>query len=626
MNFLIAFALFIVSSIAVSLLLVRSSFRKKIGDFLLVMFSLGVGPFISGLIFYALLFIFPEKNNHFYSIIIIAIYFLIFFINRRILKELKEISLNLFAKIVVIIKKQSKIVVVIAAFFIGLYLLQLIAFPIVDNDSVLYLNQTEASYEYKNIDWQKKPEVVINGTDLYSYNSMIRPGFPLLMSSTYLFQGEGRYELASLKFVVSYYYILLLILFLFSVKIISEKLNLNSNRSLTYGLFFIVFSWGLTRGLIFSAKEISIYFFALFSILIATFLLEKDNSEWANRILLGILLGINSFINLHGIIIECIILLIIFLFSQKRIAERIADITFVFLLSIPFGGFELLMLYNFIFVESAKNAMLTIFNNGTLPENELKIIHQNLYQANTLTSEYLKGKLQILTNVGYFGFYFWIFLLIVAKYFKKIIKNDFSKVIIFFIFIYYVVVIDPLGFNNHPLSIVLWGSTKYAMLILFLGIILVSAFADTLAGSLKEFFDRNIKKIIPIGALLLIIVAFFYSNIINLGTKILLFTIPVFKDISFYRGVVKNIYFLLVVLLVLLLMTFILSILYKNKKITAYSVNIIFAFFVLVPFFVTNVGKVSFIDELRYWNSSQKTKMEKIINQGYSLKNYYKNL
>ena len=620
MNYLITFLIFLLSSNVFLLLLIKLGIVNKINNTLLILSVYGLGPFIFALIYYLIIFLFPGGENIFYSKIIIGICLIVIISCKSCLSIIIDFQTKLLSSLYKEVKRYSILIVVLATCFIGIYSVQLAVFPIVDNDSVLYLDQTEAFHKYKNVNWQNIPNIFINGSDSYEYNSSIRPGIPAILSMAYLFQGIGRYDLASYRYLSFYYYFLLLAVYLYSVWQVTVSLKFNSKRSVTYSILFFIFSWSLTRSYIFGTKELIIYFLALLSILFTNELMSQKTNRWQIGILLGTVLGINTFINLHGIIIECLILLILFLLSKTKILQRIFEIILIFVVSIPCGGFEFINYFGFIFLSTVISVPLSISSRKDIA------VHQSLYQINDFQSQYLKGKMQILTNIGVFGFYPWMFLLTLGKYFKIVMSNNLLKLIIYFIALYYLVVIDPLSLSKHPLSIVLWGSTKYAALLLFLCMTVLGVFIDRLILWATEFIEKHRYTLLIFGVIFGILFTTQYSNLINLGTKILFLSIPIFKDVSFYRNTVETFIVLLMIMNLIFVVSMLVSLIFKKTKLTYYLVNMIVMFLILTPFFITNVGKISFKDEIKYFSSDNKTKLENMIDNGDILKTYYKDL
>lgn len=647
MNLLALLSFYLISSNAILLVIFKIGFRKKIEDNILLLFSCGAAPFIVSLLFYASVILFPGKNDLFYQIFIVSLFLFLFYFLRIKISDLKDIYLSLLKKFNFLLKIIPLYVIVPAVFFIILYSLQLLAYPIVDNDSAVYLNQSQAVYEYKNMDWQKKPEIKINGNDNFTYDFSVRPGVPMLIAfnETFLSKTTGKY--ISFSFLIFYYYVLLLFLFLFIIKKVSRDNNIPIQRSLCYGLLFFVFSWGLSRSVISSSKEIIVYFFALFSIYIASILISEKNKN-ENQLylltILGVLLGINSFINLHGIIIEAVIIFILFLLFKKKFIDRLKKIIYVILLSFPSSGFETLICFNFIF-STPLTSLLAWFNkiilavskffvyknligsSGDLSNSgnvsSLTTSHQGLYQFNNILDEYLKGKLQILTNVGSFGLNFWIYLIIVFKFFKSILKNNLLKFLVFFIAVYYLLVIDPFNMIDHPMMVILSGSPKYSMLLIFLSIIPISIFMDLMIQKIIDFTEaHNIKIFISI-SLFTFIVFYFKGIIIEFGLKILLSTIPIYKDISFYKGIIeKNFYVMFFVLLISAIIILIFKI-SKEKKCLSYLFNFLLTVVVIVPFISTNVGKFPLTKTFEYIKKDAQFKLENNMFGGDIFKVYF---
>ncbi|MGA3291918.1 MAG: hypothetical protein ABSC49_02085 [Candidatus Microgenomates bacterium] len=582
--------------------------RKEVA--LPILFSYGIGPFIFALIFYTLIWLFPGRQDLFYSSILTSLCIFSYVLNYKFVRKV----MNLYSYFLLIfkngIRKQPKVFILLTILSVCLYLVQLFAFPIIDNDSALYLNQSEAVYENKNLEWQNKQRVFINGGENYRYNYAIQPGIPNLLSSIYLFIGNGRYTYFTFDFLAMYYYFLLLFLYLYAIKSVTIKKSPRNLRfSTTIGILLFVFSWYITRSLIFTVKELIIYFLALFSLIVLSRLKIKRASNFKKLLLFGVLLGINSFINLHGVIIECIILFIYFLLSGQNFAKKLVFTVFVFLISLPFGGMEIPKNFGFIFLESIG------LTKPVASHIEIFAMYNNLYQTVNVVSVNLKGKFQLLTNIGVFGFAFWLFLFVLAKYLKKIIKNNLLLVITVFMAIYYFVVIDPLSLNKNPISIVLWGSEKYAGLLYFLALIFLSVFMKDMVDWVTKVLVRC-KKVLWLVFPIIIISIIFHSNIIYLGTKILISTIATYKDVSFYRLGVQNFYILTTILVLLFLIIYYYSILRGKYKLLLNSVKAVIIFSTVLPFFMTTVGKVPFFKPFSFIGKNRQQVLESTYFEG----------
>ncbi|MFZ2882502.1 MAG: hypothetical protein WA019_05500, partial [Candidatus Moraniibacteriota bacterium] len=513
------------------------------------------------------------------------------------------------------------------------------------------MNQSEAFYKYRNFDWQKEERVVINGDDFYKYNQTIKPALPLFIALTYLVEKEPN-DYFVYQFFSLYYYCLLLGVFLFLIKCIRDEGGRKKDLwPYIYGIIFFLFSWYLTRILIFNAKEGIIYFLILSSVYLSYKLMKSGKNDFSIQILLGIILGLNSFINLHGVIVEIIILIMLLLLSKNKILSRIYQVIFILMISIPFGFFELFLSLNFLFhktfskiinfFNSKKDLLLTELREikadinpiaksvkGKSVVNINKVIvtsldpeHKELYQMNSWISIYIKGKLQLITNIGYFGFYFWFFLVAFASNFREIFRNNLAKIILFFILIYYIILIDPFNINGNPFAIVLWGSSKYSMLLLLFCMIILSAYSEKLISSLNDRIMKYKKTILVLLLCIMLILIYFKEKLTLFATSILLSSIQVYKEESFYFEKINNLYIWSLLSILLLLVGMIIINKRENGKI--FMRLVVFFVFIFTPFAITNVGKYPLTRTMSYINSDRKFQLENIINKENTFKAYF---
>jgi hypothetical protein len=607
--------LFILPANIILLFLLNFGYRKKIEDFSLLIFSYGIGPLANGLLFYYLIWFFPEQSSKFYLMIISILWVTILSLSAKRIIQFREIYKDLFFKIEKTIGVFEKklllfLPVLIVILFSGI---QALFYPVVDNDSALYLKQSEAVYENKNLKWQKKTTIIINKDDEYRYNSSIRPGVPSFIALSYLIKEKTNHFV--FKFLSFYYYILLLSIFLVTVYVFSKKSKVGNFSSLFFGSLFFTFSWILTRSVIFNSKEPIIYFFALASIFLLYKIIDHKSRNLSLEILLGVLLGLNIFVNLHGIVIGSIIFLILIIFSKLSFWERTKQVIYIFSVSLFLGAFEFIFYFKFIFLETSKkvfsyfihsnNEITQIAQNNGISSNKN---HQELYQVESLKDLYLKGKLQILTNIGVFGFYPWVFLMTIAFKSKKIINLKLGGIILSFLLLYFLIVIDPFNLNKHEYSIILCGSTKYASLLVLLTLVVLSVYTKSFGEKIiKSLFRARVVITCLIGFFILILLAG-KSYFISSGTSILLVVINNFKDVNFYQGKVEIFYNIALLFCIGL----ILSIWVKkwNSKFGNLAAWLfLISFFVLTPFFITDVGKVSWKNSLRYISSDLETKL-----------------
>ncbi len=607
------------------LLFLRFNFQKKLGKIISIFASWGIAPLISSVIFYYLIWFFPEKADGFYLSLLSSFWIILLTISISKLEELILFYKNIGRVIREKMTLKRMLVIIFFLSIASVYSVQSFFYPIVDNDSALYVAQGTAVYENKNLLWEKDRYVIINDRDEYSYNSSIRPGLPSFVAVTLLLDFDGK---KSFQLITGYYYFLLFGIFLLIVYEIAKKTNQNVTRSLFFSSLFFLFSWALTRAFIFNTKENAIYFFALLSLYLLSRLISTKERDGRLEALLGVALGLNVFINLHGIVIASFIFVILFILSPLGWWERAKQFFFVFLIHLFFGVFELLKMFGFVFLISLKAVVKqTEFSSESIPgESVLDEGHLDLYQISNLFELYLKGKLQILFNIGFFGFYFWFFLILISRKLKELFKSNFGKVLLVFLIIYFLVVLDPFNLNKHQYAIVLWGSAKYATLVMLTSLIFVSVYADWMIEKIINFIKRNSNLMLILFGGMILAILTMRSSLIDFGLKMLLNTVPVFKNTDFYRDKIEFFYYVVIISLIAIsIATLLLK--YKEKLARIIFIFIFLFLFVFTPFIITNVGKIPLMDTFKFLLKSDEIKLENNLYHGdiYRVYQYAKN-
>lgn len=623
------------------LFLLKLKLSKKINEQFLLLVAYGTGPLLSGLFFYYLIWFFPEKSNNFYIAIILLSWILLLFYSRSKIKEV----LVAYKNIAVGMKDfplRKYLAYFIIFLFTAIFSIQTLVYPIAENDSAWYFSQSEALHQSKNAHWYTVGPIILNGTDQYSYNKMIRPGIPSFMAFSFLFgEKESNYFIFSLFFV--YYYYLLLGMLLFFVSKLAIDLNKDPALSKLLAFIFFTFYWNMTRFYIFNNKEVAIYFLALVGIYLVYELVMEKKRDIGKEVLLGAIMGLNSFINMHGILIGIFLLLVLFIFSKLSFWQRIRQAIRIFSTNLLFSAFEFVQSFGFIFLNTFRSLLgydtavstltdkvtrVTVNTNGSpkilVGDQAVEVMHAQMYQMNNLKDVYIKGKLQAITNVGSYGFYFLLFISILATKFKEIIASVFGKILLLFIAIYYLIIIDPFNLNKNDLAIVLSGSPKYSMFIVLLSIVVVSVYFDSAVQYVFKYIFRNkllISGISFVGALFLCNLK---SSVISLGLKIITELVQIDRDVSFYASKIELFYYFLLGFIIFL--GIILAIFYfmEIPKSTAYKFFCIFClFFMISPFFVVSVGKVPLHKTFSMLNESREVKLQDIIYFGDLFQVYY---
>lgn len=631
----ILFLLLLLPSNAILLLLLNFNLNRRLGNFATFIYSYGTGPMLVSFVFYCLIIFFPERSDFFYASVLFG------FLLSPFVIFCKKIEKNyLFHKHIAInavdnIKACSKKIFFfggIIFFILTTYSVQALFLPIVDNDSVLYTNQAKAFYKFKDIQWRNESSVTINVNDKYNYNSSIQPALPIFLAASFLLS-KNTGEYFPFQFLFFYYFLLLLASFLYLIYFSNNEKSRALFRSICYGIVFFIFSSALTRILTYNAKESAIYFFGLFSLVLLLKLLQSRNEKDSVLLglLLGLALGINSFINLHGVAIALFILITILIFFGRTLKEKIGIACLVLASSFLFGYAQLIFAWKFFIATSEKifsellnkyfgennsNELAKTVTNGTgevkTSLSNFDVSHKTVYQMNSLKDMYIKGKLQILTNIGYFGFYLWFLILALFNSFGKVIKNDKIRTILFFMGLYFFVMMDPLNLNETKYAIILWGSSKYAVFLLLLGLVPLSMYTEDIIEKLTSFFKRFGIFIFPLLIITSATSLIFLNQLCPFFLKILFSTIPIYKEISFYENLMQG--FLLSELITVFIFSVLgLIVMFRFSDKSRYLVMAaLFFLFILMPFLTTSVGKVPLSKTFAYLGKNEQEKLKKI--------------
>lgn len=611
------------------LFLLRSNFDKKSGNYFSLLVSYGVAPLLNGLMFYYSLWFFPKSADFFYSSIIFLFWTCLFIYSKGKIQEILFLYANIFTQIRKNFTKLEVLIYLILFFITLLFSIQALIYPVAEGDSAYYFLQTEALNQSKDAHWQNLGVIFLHKSDEYSYNPMIRPGIPSSVAFLSIFE-NGKTNIGMFKFFYVYYYYLLLGIFLLVVSKLSLELEKNQRLARFFAFLFFVFYWNMTRFYIFNNKEVSIFFFALAGLYVVYELILLRKRDYKQELLLGAILGLNAFVNLHGILIAIFSLITLFVFSKLPFWQRMFQGLFIFIAHLFFSCFEIVSSFGFIFWDTLAN-ILQLSTHGIQDVESIKnsqyikgveVLHFNMYQTPNLLSVYLKGKLQIITNTGSYGFYFLVFLGIVIARFKEIISSIFGRLLLFFVFIYYFIIIDPLNINKNDLAVVLWGSPKYAMLVVLFALIFVAVYFESWVKIIFNFISKRRISYLGSFSLFFIVFVFLKNFFLTIGLKLLMNLVQISRNISFYVNKVEIAYYgILGVLLFLILFLYNLN---KIKKDIAFKIFLItFSFLMIMPFFIADPGKVPLSKTFSYVSDSEEIKLKNIIYFGDLFEVYY---
>lgn len=649
---------FLLPTLVILMAMFRFGVQEKASARLSILAALGVAPLSNGLLMYYLVSLFPGNGDRFYVISLVAFWGLAISLAAGAYKDALSSCVRAFSKFSDMCRPRipfgTSVYGIIIASFFSLYSIQALVYPIIDGDNARYINQAKAIYEQRNFDWQKSSVVTINGDDYYTYNPMIRPAVPFFMAVSYLFAGESQGTFVY-QFLHWYYFVLLfsvvgVAIDLFHGEVGRKAMIERGCDHMYWGALLIIFSWGLARLFIFGLKESIIYFFVVLSLILISKLIKgkaelSKNTDYTLPILLATIVGLNMFVNLHGIIIAALLMIVLFLFGNGTLLGRVTSVLIIFAMTIPFGGFEFFSMFHNVFLVSLESFWKyisphqdiivggsTVNTVGASPSNAAATsvadisydkTHMELFQFSSWGDYYVKGKLQVLFNVGYFGFSFWLFLAILISRFREILSTGFGKVMLSFMGLYFVVVIDPFSLNRNAYSIVLWGSQKYSMVLFLLGLIILSVYM----GEILRFFQGIIiKRIVPvlIGFVALPSLLYFRIAIVDFGFALLSKSVQFYKEADFYMNIVSAVYWFGILLLVVTMLILSLSILLKNEVLACnFASGLFAACFILFPFFLTNPGKVPLHETLVLLGSDKSVLLKSSLYEGDIFSVYY---
>jgi len=614
---LLSFApLILIVLLSLSLFALLSAFLKDKSFFSLLSVFL-TSPLFIGLFLYLLFFIFPGHAKIFYILTIsLPIFLLAFFARKnlflsfRVIREkwqiLKAEPLNLFLKIILS-----------AIFFIFiLVLIRALFWPINFADQISYLKQAYVFAQTRSLDlflnWG-----FFHDSNIYSYqmNPAIRPGLPMIFTTTFLFDAPLQTAQIFCQTIIFYYFLLTSsVVFYVSWKIAKQ----DKLKSALVALFLMLFTYHFVYLSIEGFKElliIPITILVLFYISNQEKLLVKLK-PW---IYIGIMTGLIAFVNYSGVLITLFVLLILIL-TKGLTYSNITITAKILLLAIIFSGFEFFAFSNLI----APSFFTYIFHK----EQSISIDTNNIigyspaaqsefagYGINSLGDLYLKGKSQGFFQIQYFGLIFILFAIVTIATYKKLMSNYFTKNILLFLAIYGFVFFDPLNINRSEFAYVLSISHKYwALLVPFVAIIIASQF---------DWINKITRKINPnilitsLSSFFILDLIFFKNNPDRLFRIISTF-VPILNSPDYYirsLELLNSILLIILASLIIFLAYFymtkrkILFLLFENS----YTIATLFLFiFFVFPFLFFYNSNFNLKNTFVYSFSGNSTKLEKI--------------
>jgi 4-amino-4-deoxy-L-arabinose transferase-like glycosyltransferase len=604
-----------------------------------LLLSIFFSPLILGLFLYLLFYVTPGFSSFFYITSLIIFVGAVFICSKnKLCDSLIFIKSFLFGHDN--FKKTSvflKYIVFVIGIISLLVFLRTIFWPPVWDDQLYYIEQAYATAQTHSIQGFFTNSIFTNEHLRYESNTNIRPGLPMIFSLVSIFT-DSLTETRYFSQIMIFYFFILTCVLIFIVA--HRTATSNNNEAGSLALFFTLSTFYFIDHSISGFKELLVISGVLLFFLLLHELREREGM--IEYIKIGILLGLIAFINYSGILIVSFLLLILIYRSRNEMGRIFFKLIIVFLLILFFSGFEIfsfLRLMKFTpsttaktqtteFTSAATNTSYPTITINNKRETSLfkKLSMQGAdefigYNITSTLDVYTKGKLQGFFQIQFYGFVFWLFLIILILRFRKNFKEATSTNIIILLAIYSFVFFDPIGLNNHPLAYVLAISHKYTVLI----IPLITIIIGLNYNQLREIFNRIQPKVLSVLLMALILLDFFFirnnlTSILTLIKKVM----PVYYADDYYLNLLSlgNAFVIIFTIIILILMeifTFlkgraILNELWERENI---SFIIFLTFFFLAPFLFLFNSNYGIKETILYSFSSTNTKLQQLKGRGF---------
>lgn len=416
---------------------------------------------------YCWFFLIPEKDDSFYIKLITAVTGGIFIwgticLKKSFSKLTRKRQTNLSDSQHKTFNIVMGLLLIIILLWVGI---RTILWPIVWFDQIVYIRHGQGFATAHNINHFLRGYDLQIGSLWVSYSQSVRPGLPMIYASMFLFSSGGQVSEGQIQSLAFYY--------LLGLMFLTGGLMIRKFKKIWMALtaiFLIISCYYFTAFSIWGFKELIIITLILLGIAVWNEPgIKKTNIEiW---LWVGFILALAAWINFTGSILAGIILLG-WLLSRKINFQGMAVITGTVIL---LSGLEPLFLVKMATesVLSGAPDRITIERNK-LATTEAAKNELREYKINNDLDSWIKGRLQGLTQIQYFGLFYWLTLAVIFSQRKQIIRDPLLKELVLVLGIYFFLLTDPLGLNQSRLAHVLIISPKYVLIPVPLAAILVA--------------------------------------------------------------------------------------------------------------------------------------------------------
>lgn len=548
-------------------------------------------PFLLSLILYLLFNLLPKLPAIFYIFFLLLPSVYIFSLKTpvKFFSKIRTYHFSLFFKLLSGVLLFMLLICGLRVFF----------WPINWDDQIYYIEQSYALGQAKTMrefhNWGKFD----NGILRYTYNPAIRPGLPLVYASASLFSTRLSTVVVWSQFMSWYFIVILVVSVFYAGKQFSTKDW--AERGLISNL--LIFStYQFINHSVQGFKELPI----LCLVMLALQFISGNRSGYTKTQigLLGMLLGLASYINISGSLLALIMLLIYFLINDERVIKKIKVIIMALLLISIFSGMEFVYAFTWAVTGGTKNIsvsqiikqVVTASEEPVVPINSYKNAEFNSYKIFNVVDSYTKGKLQGFFQINFYGLVFPLFALLLVLKFNNIISGRHSRIWLVFIVLYYLLLIDLFNLNPNGFSYVTTVSQKYTVLITpFVAIMIGKYWSD-----IKEYLNRmSIHLFGIISGFSLILVLLILKPNVPLISRLVTMIIPQLNSRAYYNQVISSGINAFVILM--LALGLILSVIYikyhkdadkfwKANYLSSFSLLLVFFIFPVLFFFNSNYG------------------------------------
>ncbi len=312
--------------------------KNQYSIFNILLYSLALSPILTTLILYYLLLILPNYSATFYFTLTLLPYLILIVYSYKYIKSFKNLLIKSFTNLYKSNKINFFLITISIIFYIAIWQLIILNFPIKRHDLFIYGVQGKIFYNNKSINYTPNmfdPSTKFNYIAKHGFTSPLLYTWNLILNST-LQIPQNDFLFRSF----SGYYLLLLTLQLWYL--IKNKVNLISGYASVLLLALIP---AISANIIFyHIDTIRIFYLNSFLILSAGIIYKaKENNEWIPYFILGIIGGLAINIHSLNLIMITIALILLLIYIPNNFISKVKKLTITGIFIVLSGGIHYLI-------------------------------------------------------------------------------------------------------------------------------------------------------------------------------------------------------------------------------------------------------------------------------------------